>query len=1294
MRNTWIFTKSRIFKIIFVNFLSCLFIFPIYANSCRYSFTRRVAERKFAIESFDHLNPTHSNFREDKRRVEQWDTRRNHTPNLLKLPQGVHYIDHRLEYSPRPYLVRLEEGLNLVSIARAHYMYNNTPISTDVVFGKNVFRDHLSGNKQWLISPKANAAVLMLHGGGTRTTGSSVFAANLAHFIRSGIEGLSIDLPMHARGSRHVLRSFKDEILSIGAFARKYIPPHVPLFVYGHSWGAVFADELMRMTGEYEGTEFFHPSLKGAIITSPAVDTAPGKSVEDKVNSYIEHNHRARSLAETESPKQEQRIWPDMIRNGKLSLLGGIFLATTLNQIDQTVPEHKGEKYIPALMIVGTGDSLVYLGFEEFFHNYYDQLENVETHYLDSLPYIHSKNNELTIVGHLLTDYQFSGKNKETGERGIGTPVNLELAVRFIARQLNTTPGHLVEEAKQWAKSTPKSIDDIASIQQVYSNNLAFREFTHDYNAHRIDYDSQHKTRLNEQMVEERTAIFDLMRENLPKNRLLTILRQIAVTSSPLPKRKLQSFQESMVNLSLLRNVKSLPVFQKLLTTDNVEEAKDLAREVLRTLFLELPSYEAINVVEKKANQEKSKKSKKLKEQERTHLLRVLSSFKEGQPLILDSELTLPPLESEHIMSLYSEYKREPSERNLVRVEKERDQIKKRRQLLEILDSFPFKSGQAIPIDSEFSLSLLEKEHIMSLYRTYIEVDSEKAKGRIVREINQIINVRDVDRVLYHTLIRLSQFPGPLRKYHQQIREYQDKLSPLSTYKGLVRALNTLIKQKSDSRIISQALSIIKDYPALPITLSYSVFKPESLMDEEEFTKDDLISYLEQFQLPKDIQDQIVNIDANFVTVKNLIFTHSPIAIHYNLIQVLRGITAMHTLERFIEVFPSGLDDTLREVVSGKLDPYSVTIDKYYSGLGDKAMMQLRRVLQGQGSIHTLLDIQPLDEEVKTQMLIHYNNYKKNEDFINMEHIPTIQDFAESKGMQKEDLTSEQLDKYSEQIRKIEENVATVKHLKVGALNLFNERKGLLKKIRKSMHKMQHHIRLVRDAFNQVLVDPPESMRKKVNGLRNDFDQVEQLASKWVDLLDQSGLFLLSGGRTMTEESFDDLASSDDIENANREFEKQFVDWKDELQLLHKDVIIPAVNGEMGVHFQQAFQGIYGKEPDLDLVVGVRSDSDYSTLDGHLSRIAKIEEDMYDINEELAQLALEYNKLYPAPILVILRPIQPLQILNPTFGTPREISSQIQLNEYIKRHGSLFEDILTRWNDMQGAMPPTLPNLH
>ena len=50
---------------------------------------------------------------------------------------------------------------------------------------------------------------------------------------------------MHGEGSRKIFNNLQEEVLSLGSFARKYIPANVPLFVYGHSFGAVFTDEII-----------------------------------------------------------------------------------------------------------------------------------------------------------------------------------------------------------------------------------------------------------------------------------------------------------------------------------------------------------------------------------------------------------------------------------------------------------------------------------------------------------------------------------------------------------------------------------------------------------------------------------------------------------------------------------------------------------------------------------------------------------------------------------------------------------------------------------------------------------------------------------------------------------------------------------------------------------------------------------------------------------------------------------------------------------------------------------------
>ena len=86
--------------------------------------------------------------------------------------------------------------------------------------------------------------------------------------------------------------------------------------------------KLLGMTGKYDGkTDFFHPSLKGVITTSPpVVDSSPGKPLLEKIYSIIESQNTARKLSEKLPNASEEGTWKDAV--GKISPLGEFFFRT------------------------------------------------------------------------------------------------------------------------------------------------------------------------------------------------------------------------------------------------------------------------------------------------------------------------------------------------------------------------------------------------------------------------------------------------------------------------------------------------------------------------------------------------------------------------------------------------------------------------------------------------------------------------------------------------------------------------------------------------------------------------------------------------------------------------------------------------------------------------------------------------------------------------------------------------------------------------------------------------------
>ena len=359
------------------------------------------------------------------------------TPPLLKVlfPEGVYFIKNQQFKAESVSAIKMAEpGISLM--VRADYVYQhkyknkgkqqtvNYPLSTNVVFSKRaLFSNFLHRkSKNWLVGPDAKAAILFLHGGGTNASGSHVGAPIVGHFYRYNIDVLSIDLPWHNQGHREFF-DFETEIKVLASFVQKYIPPHVPLFVWGHSYGSVFAEKLMQMTDQPSEEFRFHNNLKGVLIMSSAVDAAPGKAFKEKYKAYEEKMEHAMNNQESAAPAEEN-LWKTIIADGKTNPLGSYTAMKNILQLDQSLPEHKGDKWVPGLMLVGQGDPLVYLGFED---NYkvYKSMKNIESHYLDELLYYPDKS--VQKVGHLLSDYYIDGTKK---------PVNIGLAHDFIEKQL------------------------------------------------------------------------------------------------------------------------------------------------------------------------------------------------------------------------------------------------------------------------------------------------------------------------------------------------------------------------------------------------------------------------------------------------------------------------------------------------------------------------------------------------------------------------------------------------------------------------------------------------------------------------------------------------------------------------------------------------------------------------------------------------------------------------------------------------------------------------------------------
>ena len=422
-----------------------------------FSGSLRQAQQTVSTKPFNHL-PKFGDVTEEIALSKHWNRKPTEGMKALMhfLPKDVSFIYHALWESPSKSLVKFKDKGYSV-IVRAGYESQTKLLETNVTLSDFGLINNENQSQKWLIGPHIPAGILFLHGGGTKSSGGHVAHGLINHFKKYNIAAISPDLPWHSEGSRTIMGTLDQEILALSDFTKKYVHPKVPLFIWGHSWGGAFAHRIMQMTGEQE-KGFFHQNLKGLIITSPAIDPAPGKPITEKTSSYIKRRKQVLTTKKDQISSRDIDIFKNIVLDGKTSPVGGFFASLTISQLNDEIPDHKGKNYLPSLMVVGKGDPLVYVGFEDLFHQYYDKLKNVETHYLEDLPIITNRN-KAERVGHLLSDYLLDSKDS--------TPVNFKLAANFIKNQLPEF------------KITQDTANDppILSILKLYSNNLAFREW-------------------------------------------------------------------------------------------------------------------------------------------------------------------------------------------------------------------------------------------------------------------------------------------------------------------------------------------------------------------------------------------------------------------------------------------------------------------------------------------------------------------------------------------------------------------------------------------------------------------------------------------------------------------------------------------------------------------------------------------------------------------------------------------------------------------------------------------------
>ena len=739
------------------------------------------------------------------------------TPPLLKVlfPEGVYFIKNQQFKTESVSSVKMgEPGVSL--IVRADYVYQhkyqkdgkkqtmNYPLSTNVVFSKRaLFSNFLhQKGKNWLVGQDAKAAILFLHGGGTNASGAHVGSPIVSHFYRYNVDVVSIDLPWHNQGHREFF-DFETEIKVLGSFVQKYIPPHVPLFVWGHSYGSVFAEKLMQMTERPKKEFHFHDNLKGVLIMSSAVDAAPGKPFKEKYSAYEKKMKLAMKNQESAAPAEEN-LWKTIVADGKTNPLGAYTAMKNILQLDQSLPKHKGDKWIPGLMLVGKGDPLVYLGFED---NYevYKSMKNIEYHYLEELLYYPDQS--VQKVGHLLSDYYIDGTKK---------PVNLGLAHQFIEKQLKTiavisVQGFIINKIKLSSvvlpdkkKSLEEKVWSLSSFEQL-------NEFVEDLNKNQ----TLETTTIDEiqSFINKQVVNSSLEMSSMPQNmsHFIDIVQYFAN------------------NLAFRHFLKDYRMYHELKTKNFqhfVKRRNEVSSEISDLLYIYTnPLFRIFHFLDTALKAKNSEEWESLKS-EWEHLVdkdflskslfnkditQKLESWKESDPFSSYSPSVVNPFKK-YLLEL-KEYMEQKQSRALATMNNRRKTPSAVNQIL----SYSIK--EAMRVIHSYRLPPKVYDQLKLLLKEYFIVRSIVVNSVYLPELADLMalnvfkekknRIQFIHKALDSTVQTIKENKIKLEELHKKEKELKDEFNKLNS---LVRAHLKTIKLALEEVVTEQPLSLKEDY--------------------------------------------------------------------------------------------------------------------------------------------------------------------------------------------------------------------------------------------------------------------------------------------------------------------------------------------------------------------------------------------------------------------------------------------------------------------------------------------------